>query len=84
MKRERRTLPMGCNIDARGRAVRLLSGIVFLLVGAALSIHAWYGEGASTWVWVPGTLLVVIGAFQIYEGWVGWCVVRAMGFKTKI
>ena len=24
------------------------------------------------------------GAFMTFEGWSGWCVVRAMGFKTPL
>lgn len=75
---------MICNIDAKGRAVRLLSGLMFALGGAVLMARAWRGEGMTSLGWIPGPLLLAAGAFQIYEGWAGWCVVRAMGFKTKI
>jgi hypothetical protein len=31
-----------------------------------------------------GIGLTAAGAFGVFEGWAGWCVVRAMGFKTRI
>lgn len=74
---------MQCNIDARGRAVRLVAGIIVLLLGVGVLFHACRHDRASAWSWTSGTLLLVIGGFQIYEGWAGWCVVRAMGFKTR-
>ena len=31
-----------------------------------------------------GIVIMVAGALMIFEGAAGWCVVRALGFKTKI
>ncbi|MGB1123618.1 MAG: hypothetical protein ACPG4Q_00305 [Phycisphaeraceae bacterium] len=34
------------------------------------------------WVWAGVLALALFGAFGIYEARAGWCVMRAMGFKT--
>ena len=75
---------MQCNIDAKGRATRLISGLVLLIVGVLLLALAITGFRSSTWVYASALALIAVGAFQIFEGWKGWCVVRAMGFKTRI
>jgi hypothetical protein len=76
---------MQCNIDARGKRVRLISGIVVTLIGGGLL--AWTAGGVArhqSWGWAVGGALVLGGAFQIFEGWRGWCALRAIGFKTRI
>ena len=71
---------MKCNIDARGKAVRLLLGILFALAGGVVLV-----AGAGTgWGLPVGLSCIGGGAFMIFEGASGWCAVRAMGFKTKI
>ena len=42
-------------------------------------IYAAYGKLA----WVAAIFLILSGGFSIFEGWAGWCVVRAMGVKTR-
>ncbi|MDX1682953.1 MAG: hypothetical protein R3336_07535, partial [Phycisphaeraceae bacterium] len=71
-----------CNIQARGRAVRLISGLLTLAVAVTLTGLAFFGVIEGTWVWWLAGLLAAGGGFQVYEGWAGWCVVRAMGFST--
>jgi hypothetical protein len=73
---------LNCNNDARGRAIRLISGIAKLTAGVILLIlWAWPAGG---WIgWVVSAALILIGGFMIFEGRAGWCVVRAMGFKTR-
>lgn len=66
---------MQCNIDARGKAARLISGILTCI----FAVVAWW-----LWGWIVGVVLLVFGAFQIFEARAGWCVVRAMGFKTPM
>ncbi|HWA73159.1 MAG TPA: hypothetical protein VG937_12510 [Polyangiaceae bacterium] len=76
-------MALTCNIDARGKAARLRIGIGLALVGVLLTF-AWaipFG-GAAAWAFSGGTLLA--GAFSIFEARAGWCVVRAMGFKTPV
>lgn len=73
-----------CNINAKGKAARLISGILTAIVGAVLITLAAMGVIGGAWPWWAGGVAVAAGAFQIYEGWAGWCVMRAMGFKTPM
>lgn len=75
---------MECNIDAKGKAARLVAGIATLVLGLVM-----IGNNATnlSGYEIPGlVIMVVIGsaAFTIFEAWQGWCVIRAMGFKTRI
>lgn len=71
---------MQCNIDARGKAVRLIMGIIFAVVGILIMA---LGGGSAGSV-IAGLCCLGGGAFMIFEGAAGWCAVRAMGFKTKL
>ena len=79
------SLPMGlaCNIDARGRVVRLIYGIVMIVLAGVL-LFAWARPTGSPWAWVVTILSSLGGAFAIFEAKAGWCVMRAMGFKTPM
>ena len=79
------TMALECNIDSKGRAMRLVAGILAILGGAAA-----YFILMLDIIPVPesiGTLgvlaMVCGGAFAIFEAKAGWCVVRALGFKTR-
>jgi hypothetical protein len=76
-------MALQCNIDARGKAVRLVIGILASVGGAGLLVFwAWKDGG---WVpWITSMILIAYGAFAVFEGCAGWCVVRAMGFKTRL
>ena len=74
---------MQCNIDRRGRALRTTMGIVTDAVGTGLVAAAIFGWLPS-WALYAGIAAMLGGAFMIFEGVNGWCVVRAMGFKTPI
>jgi hypothetical protein len=75
---------MQCNIDAKGKAVRLIGGMLAAALGC-FGLMAWRFELISgAWAPIASLALVLIGAFMIYEGRSGWCVVRAMGFRTKL
>ena len=76
-------MALQCNIDSKGRAARLIYGVVVLLAGVAAAVF-WARTAGSAWPWVVAVSLVVAGAFGIFEARAGWCVVRAMGFKTPI
>ena len=71
---------MQCNIDARGKALRLILGIILALIGGFLLLTS----SGDTGKVIAGLCMLVGGGFTIFEGAAGWCVVRAMGFKTKI
>lgn len=73
-----------CNIDARGRALRLIAGLVGLVAGFVLSALMLGGVLESAWWWVPIVVLLLGGGFGVYEGRAGWCALRAMGFKTPV
>lgn len=87
-----------CNIDRRGRAVRTIAGAVTLLVGVALLLAALLVpgggevEGAAPQEFAVRDAALVVGgiaaccggAFMLFEGLVGWCAVRALGFRTPV
>lgn len=75
---------MKCNIDSTGRMIRLLSGILLTGVGLAVLTTNFIADPSRSWGWFLGSSLLVIGGFQIFEAWAGWCVVRAMGIRTRI
>jgi hypothetical protein len=76
-------MPLPCNIDARGKAARLVYGILLLAVALVL-LFAWALPTGSPWAWVVTVLCVLGGGFAVFEARAGWCVVRAMGFKTPM
>lgn len=75
---------MQCNIDAKGKAVRLVIGLITLAAAAILAALILTGvlPGGPVWFAVAGT--AAGGAFGVFEAWAGWCAVRAMGFKTRV
>jgi uncharacterized membrane protein len=70
------------NIDRRGRKVRLVAGIVVDACGAAL-IVAGVNNGRTSLL-VSGIVAAILGSFTIFEAANGWCVLRAMGIKTRL
>ncbi len=72
---------MTCNIDKRGRRLRSSFG-VFLMSGALLWHLAM--PDAALWVHAIHLLIGLVGAFSLFQGLVGWCAIRAMGFKTPV
>jgi hypothetical protein len=73
-----------CNIDARGKAYRLKLGFMGLVAGL-VSGAAFYISGIEGGIpWLISLGLTGGGAFVIFEAWTGWCVVRALGFRTPL
>ena len=72
---------MACNIDAKGRGLRLVLGTLTL---AAAVLVAAAGLWGGWWYWITAAALAGLGSFMVYEGRRGWCVIRAMGFRTPI
>ena len=72
-----------CNIDAQGKAVRLRLGIMGVLSSLGLAA-ACLLISAPDLAWIVPAGAFVGGAFAIFEGRTGWCVVRALGFRTPI
>ena len=76
-------MALTCNIDAKGKAARLIWGILMLIAGGLTAVFWAWGTGG--WLpWAVSGFLFVAGAFGIFEARAGWCVVRAMGFKTSM
>ena len=75
---------MECNLDARGKAARLIGGIAGVMVGLVvcvlLALDVLSGLAASSVA--AGSLFG--GAFAIFEARAGWCVVRALGIRTPL
>ena len=71
---------MQCNIDSRGKAIRLLMGLAFLAAGALLLL---FGGTEGIFLGI-GIGCLAGGAFATFEGWSGWCAIRAMGFRTPL
>ena len=76
-------MPLQCNIDSRGRVGRLVKGLILLIAGVAM-LFSWALPASSALSWIVTVLVLAGGAFAVFEAWAGWCVVRAMGFKTRL
>ena len=76
-------MPLTCNIDSRGKMLRLIMGLVFLLDGVTL-MFLWGWRTHSTIGWLTAGAMVLGGAFMIFEARKGWCALRAMGMKTPV
>ena len=75
-------MPLTCNIDKRGRRLRMIFGIILdtsgcglIVAGILMSQSVLLGAGVAA---------CVGGSFMIFEAAAGWCALRAMGFKTKL
>ncbi len=73
-----------CNIDARGKAVRLKLGIVGVVTGLVLASTFYIAGFDFGIIWLIPLGIVGGGVFSIFESWTGWCIVRALGFRTPI
>lgn len=76
-------MPLQCNIDAKGKLVRLIYGTVILIVGIVL-LFIWALPSGGPIPWLVTIAAIIGGGFAIFEARAGWCVVRAMGFKTPM
>jgi|TARA_B100001094_G_scaffold246457_1_gene243110 hypothetical protein len=72
-----------CNIDAAGKAARLRVGILACAGGLLLAAITAVGIAPSV-LWWGALGSIVGGSFAVWEARAGWCIVRAMGFKTPV
>jgi hypothetical protein len=72
-----------CNIDAVGKAYRLRIGVILLALAVLVAL-AWALPFGSRLGWILTGALALGGGFSIFEGRSGWCVARAMGFRTRL
>lgn len=73
-----------CNIDRAGRVYRLRVGLVLWGLGLLMALVGILVNGWGRWSWAPCALLLGGGLFSLFEAWRGWCVARALGFKTRV
>lgn len=76
-------MALTCNIDRRGRTVRLVIGAFLETVGILLGV-LWYLGWTPAWTIYPAAAIWLSALFVIFEALAGWCAVRAMGFRTPI
>jgi hypothetical protein len=62
--------------------LRVAGGLV--CIGAAVVLVAAAWSDVAWWRWLAAGVLTAGGAFQIIEGAVGWCALRATGWKTPL
>ena len=72
-----------CNIDARGQAVRMRLGIIGVISSLGLAA-ACLLINAPEIAWILPAGVFAGGAFSFFEARTGWCVVRALGFNTRL
>ena len=77
-------MALECNIDARGKAVRMKLGIRMVIISVILAALTYFEIIPTTLGWFATAAIFGGGAFTIWEARMGWCVLRATGFKTKI
>ena len=75
---------MECNIDARGKALRLFGGLASIIGGLSIASIAYFDVVELPYLWYASAGLLAGGSFGVFEGWSGWCVARAMGIWTPI
>jgi uncharacterized membrane protein HdeD (DUF308 family) len=76
-------MPLQCNIDSKGKLARLIYGLVLLAAGVAM-IFFWAMPSGTALSWIITIALILGGAFAIFEARAGWCIIRAMGWKTPM
>jgi hypothetical protein len=72
-----------CNIDAKGKRVRLINGIILLILALAVA-GFWAWPTHLIFAWGVAIFLFISGSFVVFEARAGWCALRAMGIRTKI
>ena len=75
---------MQCNIGEKGKAVRLKLGLQALALALVFSVLILTEVLESVYWWYVTGGIAFGGAFAIFEARAGWCIVRAMGFKTPL
>ena len=76
-------MALSCNIDARGKRLRLAYGLLMLLLGLGLLI-GWAVPSGGLWAWLITSLTLAAGAVAVFEARTGWCALRAMGIRTPL
>ena len=70
-----------CNLDQRGRSLRIVVGALMEGPGLLLLYLRFVGVLQGEWPWFVGGFLVTLGWFVIAQGLMGWCAIRALGAR---
>tara|TARA_Y100001970_G_scaffold30856_2_gene38325 strand:+ start:10516 stop:10746 length:231 start_codon:yes stop_codon:yes gene_type:complete len=73
-----------CNLDSKGKALRLVSGIIGVILGMTLLLLNYFEIVSGDILFTIIPFMIFGGSFAIFEGWSGWCLVRALGMRTPI
>jgi len=76
------SVKLACNIDAKGKAVRLRLGLIELALAVVVAVAS--GLVRSPIGWGLSGILTLAGLFSIFEARAGWCALRALGFRTRV
>jgi len=76
-------MALECNIDAKGKAARLRLGLMGVVSSLGLAAGCLL-ISAPDLAWIVPVGAFLGGVFSIFEGRTGWCIVRALGFRTPI
>ena len=75
---------MECNIGAKGKLARLVTGIMAIGFAVMLALLVVMGVLTSNLWWYAVGAVAFGGAFAIFEARAGWCIIRAIGIKTPL
>jgi len=73
-----------CNLNAKGKAKRLVGGFITLAAALVLAALLLVGVIEPAWVWYVVVGAACGAAFQLYEGWSGWCAIYAVMGKSEV
>lgn len=76
-------MPITCNITSRGRWARFIYGVLLIAAGTLLCTF-WAHQSGSLLRWIVSIACIGGGIFAVFEARMGWCAIRAMGFKTPM
>ena len=77
-------MALECNIEARGKFVRLVFGAFAIIRSLPVVALTLYGVVDTRIGWSLAVMAWAGGGLCIFEGWSGFCVARGLGFRTPI
>ena len=75
-------MALQCNIDAQGVRVRRVWGWSNLFAAAVFAAAGVWT--AQPWLGIVAGLAALLGILGLFEARHQWCVMRAMGIRTRI
>ena len=75
-------MALQCNLDAKEKRLRLISGVITLLIAVVFAVLA-ATQAVGAWAWYVAGGSAVGAGFQLFEARAGWCAFKAMGSKRS-